>query len=145
MSGAGTVYGGYVQISQGKLEAGRIGGVSPSYTPTFSITNQGDVYLSEINGTELASDGIASTSEYGVTKKRTYKCLYISSPSSATSISSIVQGDYNEMIVEVETYQGSMWAAYQVSVPIDAVSSLTSYKSWLSGYSAGNTSVFEYG
>ena len=139
MSGAGTAYGGYVQISHGKLEAGRIDGVSPIYTPTFSITNQGDVYLSEINGTELAADGIASTSEYGLTKKRTYKCLYISSPTSATSISSIVQGDYNEMIVEVETYQGDMFAAYQVSVPIDAVSSLTSYKSWLSGYSAGTT------
>ena len=99
----------------------------------------GTLKTQSINGTELASDGIASTSEYGLTKKRTYKCLYISSPTSATSISSIVQGDYNEMIVEVETYQGDMFAAYQVSVPIDAVSSLTSYKSWLSGYSAGTT------
>ena len=99
----------------------------------------GTLKTQSINGTELAVDGIASTSEYGVTKKRTYKCLYISSPTSATSISSIVQGDYNEMIVEVETYQGDMFAAYQVSVPIDAVSSLTSYKSWLSGYSAGTT------
>ena len=115
-----------------------------------------DLYTSKFNGTSVNSHGIASTSEYGVTKlsssltststslaatpyavkqlndKRTYKCLYISSPKTATSISSIVQGDYNGMIVEVETYQGGLWAAYQVSIPIDAVSSLTSYKSWIS-------------
>lgn len=158
--------GGYIQISQGELETGEIHGVGstdgvvPSYIPRLRIS-YGNVRL--FNGVETSVDGIATTSKYGLTQlssdltststdlaatpyavkqlndKRTYKCLYISSPTSATSISSIVQGDYNEMIVEVETYQGDMFAAYQVSVPIDAVSSLTSYKSWLSGYSAGTT------
>lgn len=130
----------------------------------FSLTEgENDEIQLKIMGTAVNSTGKATTGGYGLTKltssltststslaatpyavkqlndKRTYKCLYISSPKTATSISSIVQGDYNEMIVEVETFQGDLWAAYQVSVPIDAVSSLTSYKSWLSGYSAGTT------
>lgn len=99
----------------------------------------GTLKTQSINGTELAADGIASTSEYGLTKKRTYKCLYISSPSSATSISSIVQGDYNEMIVEVEAYVNSRYIAYSIPIPISAVSSLTSYKEWIVGYSAGSS------
>ena len=56
MNKAGAWYGGYVQISHGGLEAGQIGGSSPSYIPTFSITD-GDVYLPKItSGLEVEGD-----------------------------------------------------------------------------------------
>lgn len=130
----------------------------------FSVMgDENDEIQLKIMGTTVNSTGKATTGGYGLTKltssltstseslaatpyavkqlndKRTYKCLYISSPSSATSISSIVQGDYNEMIVEVEAYVNSKYIAYSIPIPISAVSSLTSYKEWIVGYYAGSS------
>ena len=55
MNKAGTWYGSYVEISQGKLEAGGIGAAATDYIPFLSITD-GGVYLPKIES-ELEVEG----------------------------------------------------------------------------------------
>ena len=67
MSGAGTAYGGYVQISHGKLEAGTISGATPIYTPSFKADGDsitlGNIASLEIKNKELIGifDGTTPT------------------------------------------------------------------------------------
>lgn len=67
MSGAGAVYGGYVQISHGGIEAGTISGKTPTYTPSFRVSGDsitiGDIASLEIKNNELIGifDGTTPT------------------------------------------------------------------------------------
>lgn len=67
MSGAGAVYGGYVQISHGGIEAGTISGTTPTYTPSFRVSGDsitiGDIASLEIKNNELIGifDGTTPT------------------------------------------------------------------------------------
>lgn len=71
MSGAGTQYGGYVQISHGELEAGYIAGTAPSYNPTFRITGQGDVYLPKIESELEVEGNITLPNDYQICGRNT--------------------------------------------------------------------------
>ena len=67
MSGAGTYYGSYSQISYGILEAGTISGTTPTYTPHFKVNGDsitlGNIASLEIKNQELIGifDGTTPT------------------------------------------------------------------------------------
>ena len=71
MSGAGTYYGSYSQISHGILEAGTISGTTATYTPSFQV-NGDSVTLEKIDTT------LRVATEYGLGASLTDYSLQIS-------------------------------------------------------------------
>lgn len=71
LSKAGTYYGSYSQISYGILEAGRISGTTPTYTPSFKV-NRDSVTLEKIDTT------LRVATEYGLGASLTNYSLQIS-------------------------------------------------------------------
>jgi hypothetical protein len=71
MSGAGTYYGSYSQISYGILEAGTISGTTPTYTPHFKV-NGDSVTLEKID------TALRVATEYGLGASLTDYSLQIS-------------------------------------------------------------------
>ena len=126
------------------IHSGNIGSQNVNYANSAGDATSASRLQSNNVGSEKLPVYFSNGKPVTCTNFREWKCLDIQNPYEQTSISSIVSGDYEELIIEIEISYNNEWASFLFPIPMNQLKlfyslSTGSIKRFISGYSLGNT------